>query len=101
MTDRKAPRSQAGKRQVRTAGNRGLQVRDPVPRSAQRLLRIFYLALAALLVAGLVVPGHPHFSWEKWPGFYAVYGFVACVVLVLVAKYILRPLVRRNEDYYD
>ena len=33
--------------------------------------------------------------------FYAVYGFVACVLLVLVAKYILRPLVKRGEDYYD
>ena len=34
-------------------------------------------------------------------GFYAVYGFVACVVLVLVAKYILRPMVIRKEDYYE
>ena len=44
---------------------------------------------------------HPYFKWETWPGFYAVYGFVACVLLVLVSKYILRPLVMRKEDYYD
>ena len=25
----------------------------------------------------------------------------ACVLLVLVAKYVLRPLVMRDEDYYD
>jgi uncharacterized membrane protein YesL len=34
-------------------------------------------------------------------GFYAIYGFVACAFLVLAAKYILRPLVKREEDYYD
>ncbi len=44
---------------------------------------------------------HPHFRWEQWPGFYAVYGFVACVLLVLIAKHVLRPLVMRGEDYYD
>lgn len=44
---------------------------------------------------------HPHFRWEQWPGFYAVYGFVACVLLVLVAKHVLRPLVMRGEDYYE
>jgi uncharacterized membrane protein len=44
---------------------------------------------------------HPYFRWEKWPGFYAVYGFVACVLLVLIAKHVLRPLVMRDEDYYE
>lgn len=44
---------------------------------------------------------HPYFKWETWPGFYAVYGFVACVVLVLVSKLVLRPLVMRDEQYYD
>lgn len=44
---------------------------------------------------------HPYFRWETWPGFYAVYGFVACVLLVLISKYVLRPLVMRDEDYYE
>ena len=44
---------------------------------------------------------HPYFRWETWPGFYAVYGFVACVILVLISKYVLRPLVMRGEDYYN
>lgn len=61
----------------------------------------------ALLVAidvGFWVTGfdkHPYFKWEKWPGFYAVYGFVACVLLVLISKHVLRPLVMRGEDYYE
>jgi membrane protein YdbS with pleckstrin-like domain len=56
--------------------------------------------LVLLLAMELFIHKHPYFSWEKWFGFYALYGFVACVLLVLVAKYILRPLVKRQEDYY-
>jgi hypothetical protein len=33
-------------------------------------------------------------------GFYAIYGFVACVVLVVVAT-AMRRLVMRAEDYYE
>ncbi|MAS95693.1 MAG: hypothetical protein CMO55_21030 [Verrucomicrobiales bacterium] len=44
---------------------------------------------------------HPYLKWEKWPAFYAVFGFVACVLLVAVAKYIIRPLTMRGEDYYE
>jgi hypothetical protein len=33
-------------------------------------------------------------------GFYSVYGFVACVLLVLLAKE-MRKLLIRKEDYYD
>jgi len=43
---------------------------------------------------------HPYLRWETWPGFYAVYGFVACVVLVLISRFVLRPIVMRGEDYY-
>ncbi|MEC5129140.1 hypothetical protein VSU19_20430 [Verrucomicrobiales bacterium BCK34] len=43
---------------------------------------------------------HPYLKWEKWPGFYAVYGFVSCVLLTMVAKYLLRPLVMRDENFY-
>ncbi len=38
--------------------------------------------------------------WEGWPGFYAAYGFVACVLLVLTAKE-MRKVLMRGEDYYD
>ncbi len=44
---------------------------------------------------------HPYLKWEKWPGFQAVYGFVACSAVVLVAKYVLRPLVKRDEYFYQ
>jgi hypothetical protein len=71
------------------------------PRNVNRLLACFFSSLVVLLIIDLFVHKHPHFPWEGWPEFFAVYGFVACVVLVIAAKYILRPLVKRREDYYD
>lgn len=71
------------------------------PRNIKRLLGFFYTLLLFLLVIDFFIPKHPIFPWEEWPQFYAVFGFVACVCLVLAAKYILRPLVKRKEDYYD
>lgn len=44
---------------------------------------------------------HPYFKWETWPGFYGIFGFVASVVIVLAARYLLRPLLKRPIDYYQ
>ena len=43
---------------------------------------------------------HGPFAIEHWFGFYGIFGFVACVALVLAAKE-LRRLLMRSEDYYD
>jgi len=71
------------------------------PKNVKILLSCFYASLVVLLLIEFLLHKHPHFGWEAWPEFFAVYGFVACVVLVIVAKYFLRPLVKRDEDYYD
>jgi membrane protein YdbS with pleckstrin-like domain len=71
------------------------------PENVKRVLRIFFTSLVILLAIDFFVHKHAFFPWEEWPEFYAVFGFVACVALVLTAKYILRPLVKRNEDYYE
>jgi drug/metabolite transporter (DMT)-like permease len=71
------------------------------PGNVSRLLGCFFSSLVILLIIDLFIHKHPHFPWEGWLEFYAVYGFVACVALVITAKYILRPLVKRREDYYD
>ena len=56
---------------------------------------------AILFLLDFVFHKHNHFDWEEWPGFYAIFGFAACVMLVLIAKYVLRPMVKREENYYD
>ncbi len=70
-------------------------------KNVRRVLYGLFCSLILLLALEPFIHKHPYFAWEKWFGFYAIYGFVACMLLVLVAKYILRPLVKREEDYYD
>lgn len=71
------------------------------PKNVKIFFIFYYLWLLFLLVVEPFIHKHTYFPWEEWPEFYAVFGFVACTALVLAAKYILRPLVKRKEDYYD
>lgn len=71
------------------------------PQNVKRLLIVFFTCVALLLLVDLFYHRHTVFAWEGWFGFYCVFGFVACVVLVILAKYVLRPLVMRDEEYYD
>jgi hypothetical protein len=69
------------------------------PEFRRWFMRAFYGFLFVLLIVDWFVPKHGHFPWEETPAFFAVYGFMACVSLIFVAKG-LRLLVRRREDYY-
>jgi hypothetical protein len=70
------------------------------PRNVRRV--VFALVTACVILTGLDLVVHRHVShpWEAMFGFYAVYGFVACVLLVLLAKE-MRKLLIRKENYYD
>jgi hypothetical protein len=69
------------------------------PRNLRRVLWTFYTLCVLLLAADLIHHRHVSHPWESLLGFYALYGFVACVTLVLVAKE-MRKVVMRKEDYY-
>ncbi len=59
------------------------------------------IALCALVfIADAFYEKHPEFGIEYVFGYYGLYGFIACVFLVLMAK-ALRRILRRPEDYYD
>lgn len=70
------------------------------PENVEKFLRVFFTLLFVLLVIDFFIHKHGHFPWEGAPEFYATYGFVACVLLVFIAKG-LRKVVGREEDYYD
>jgi len=70
------------------------------PENVRRLLRVIYAISAGLVIADLIVHRHLVHPWEGLPGFYALYGLLACVSLVLVAKR-MRNVLMRDEDYYD
>lgn len=70
------------------------------PRNVSWLLRVFYVICILLFVLDFILHRHVSHSWEGLTGFYAIFGFIACVTLVLVAKQ-MRRILRRKEDYYD
>jgi hypothetical protein len=63
-------------------------------------LRLFYASLVLLLVLDFFVDKHPHFGFDGAPSFSAAYGFISCVLLVLVAR-VLRMFLMRDENHYD
>ena len=69
-------------------------------RNIKWVLRVFYVICAVLLLVDFVHHRHVTHPWESLWGFYGVYGFVACVLLVLIAKE-MRKLLMRDENYYD
>ena len=82
------------------------------PENIQKVIYGFYALCGLVLLADFghqfLAPHERHHQapkalyWiEELPGFYAFYGLIACVVLVVLAKYLLRPAVMRDEDYYD
>lgn len=70
------------------------------PENVRRLQLGFFAALVLVLIAESFVDMHGEFHVEHFYGFYAVYGFIAYVTLIFVAKF-LRKILMRREDYYD
>ena len=70
------------------------------PGSVNTLIRGLVVICAVSLLADAFYEKVTHYAWEKAPGFYALFGFVSCVALVIIAKG-LRRFLMRGEDYYD
>jgi len=70
------------------------------PRNVTKLYRGLWAVGILLLAGDLLLHKHEDFAFAAWLAFYGVFGFVACVVLVISAKG-LRRIVMRAEDYYD
>ena len=70
------------------------------PKNIQLILRVFYALCAALVVADFIIHRHEMHPWDHLPTFYPLFGFVACVLLVLVAVQ-MRKVLMRDEDYYE
>ena len=70
------------------------------PRTIRRLWAGFAIVLAGTVAAGFAVDMHPHFGIERLPAFFAVFGFGACVAMVVASK-LLGALLKREDTYYD
>lgn len=70
------------------------------PKNIKRLLNGFYVCCGVLVLLDFVIHRHISHSWENLWGFYPIYGFVGCVILVVVATW-MRTFLMRDENYYD
>ena len=69
------------------------------PATLRRLWWGFAVVLALTVLSQLVFGVKGYFVVDGWLGFGAIFGFLTCLVMVLVAKG-LGVLLKRGERYY-
>lgn len=82
------------------SGHKGKEYWLDSSENVTRLYRGLWALGIALLAIDLALHKHEDFAFAAWIGFYCLFGFFACVVLVLVAKR-LRGVLMRDENYYE
>lgn len=70
------------------------------PGNVRKIYYSVWVVCTLLLLAELLIDKHGETEIEHLFGFHGLYGFIACVLLVLAAK-LLRRALYRPEDYYD
>ena len=67
------------------------------------VIGVCYGLLALIAVFASMVDKHHAHTWaEKHiPGFWALFGFVACVLIIIVSKWYGHLGIMTREDYYD
>lgn len=88
------------------------QLEDPV--RFAKIKRWFYVGLVAILLAEAALAlaqrvrpemfggnENSHFWFEGIPGWGSFYGYLSCVVIIVVSKLIGKMWLTRREDYYD
>jgi len=72
--------------------------RDRLP----TVIRCCYAVLAALVIIDIFVDKHHAHTWpEHIPGFWSLFGFVACVAIIIISKWFGHQGIMTREDYYD
>ena len=70
------------------------------PRTIKLLWWIFSTILLLTLLAQFFVAIHAYFTVDGWPVFYALFGFLSCVGMVVFAK-LLGFILKRPDTFYD
>ncbi len=69
------------------------------PENVKLVIYSLYGSCAFLLLLDFIIHRHITHHWEGLLGFYAIYGLIGCIVIVLSSK-ILRYFVERGENFY-
>lgn len=64
-------------------------------------LVLLVLMVVADAIPALVDKEHAHTKAEHLPGFWAGFGFLACVFIIIASKAFGHMGIMKREDYYD
>ena len=78
------------------------KILENLVKNTKTLKRIAYVILVLTVALDFFIPRHHvHFFWDEIPGFSAVYGFISCILIIIVSKTLGHYWLSRPEDYYD
>lgn len=65
-----------------------------------------WVALGVLTIISLILEftflaDYDSHWWNKIPAFYAIWGFLSCIVIIYVSKWLGKLFIFRKENYYD
>jgi len=64
--------------------------------------RFAYAALLLIFVIDFFIPRHEiHFIGDRIPGFWSLFGLVACILIILISKWIGHLGIMQDENYYN
>ena len=64
--------------------------------------RIAYAVLILIILIDFFIPRYEiHFFGDRIPGFWSLFGFVACILIILISKWIGRLGIMQDENYYN
>ena len=73
-------------------------LRDRLP----TVIKCCYFVLGLVVVIDIYVDKHHAHTWmEQYPGFWALFGLLACVLIIIISKWFGQQGIRTREDYYD
>ena len=64
--------------------------------------KIAYIVLILIIVTDFFIPRYEiHFIGDQIPGFWSLFGFVACILIILISKWIGHLGIMQDENYYN
>ena len=64
--------------------------------------RTSYAVLILIILIDYFIPRHEiHFFGDRIPGFWSLFGFVACILIILISKWIGHLGIVQDENYYN
>ena len=68
----------------------------------KRVKKIAYGVLILLILVDFFIPRHEvHFFGDEIPGFWSLFGLIACVLIIVGSKWIGHLGLMQRENYYD